>query len=219
MIKPFIVDELFELNEELGIAFIDDVIYIDNFYKNYEKIYKLLNNISVPNWKISSESKNFVDYYDCSYTIDTSCCSEKYAHGMIMLGELISKFFKEEKRFVPNSTNCRFNVFKNITYNRSNNLQHFPHIDTVYNVIVYLDKQCSGGTALYPDIERLHNTEHIDLFYDTSKINKKIIQAKPNRLAIFKGEQYHGGYIEDHNAYTGENWRINQVMFFEEYKE
>ena len=42
MIKPFIVDQLFEINEELGIAFIDDVIYIDNFYKNYEKIYELL---------------------------------------------------------------------------------------------------------------------------------------------------------------------------------
>ena len=219
MIKPFIVDQLFELNDELGIAFIDDVIYIDNFYKNYEKIYELLNNISVPNWKISPEGKNFVDYYDCSYIVDNYYCSKKYAHGMIMIGDLISKFFKEEKKFVPNSTNCKFNVFKNITYNRSNNLQHFPHIDTVYNAIVYLDKISSGGTALYPDIEQLHNTEQIDLFYNTSSINKKIIQAKPNRLAIFKGEQYHGGYIEDHNAYTGENWRINQVMFFEEHKE
>lgn len=219
MIKPFIVDQLFELNDELGIAFIDDVIYIDNFYKNYEQIYELLNNISAPNWKICPESKNFIDYYDCSYVVDNFRCSEKYANGMIMIGELISKFFKEEKRFVPNSTNCKFNIFKNITYNRSNNLQHFPHIDTVYNAIIYLDKICSGGTALYPDIERLHNTEQVDLFYDTSKINKKIIQAKPNRLAIFKGEQYHGGYIENHNAYTGENWRINQVMFFEEHKE
>ena len=219
MIKPFIVDQLFELNDELGIAFIDDVIYIDNFYKNYEQIYELLNNISVPNWKICPESKNFIDYYDCSYVVDNFRCSKKYAHGMIMIGDLISKFFKEEKKFVPNSTNCKFNVFKNITYNRSNNLQHFPHIDTVYNAIVYLDKISSGGTALYPDIEQLHNTEQIDLFYNTSSINKKIIQAKPNRLAIFKGEQYHGGYIEDHNAYTGENWRINQVMFFEEHKE
>ena len=198
MIKPFIVDQLFEINEELGIAFIDDVIYIDNFYKNYEKIYELLNNTSVPNWKISPNSKNFVDYYDCFFGIDNTYCSEKYVNGIMKIGGLISQFFKEEKKITPRSTNFNFNIFK---------------------TIIYIDKICSGGTALYPDIERLHNTEQIDLFYDTSKINKKIIRAKPNRLAIFKGEQYHGGYIEDHNAYTGENWRINQVMFFEEYKE
>lgn len=219
MIKPFIVDQLFEINEELGIAFIDDVIYIDNFYKNYEKIYELLNNTPVPNWKISPNSKNFVDYYDCFFGIDNTYCSEKYVNGIMKIGGLISQFFKEEKKITPRSSNFNFNIFKNITHNRSNDLQHFPHIDYAYNAIIYIDKICSGGTALYPDIERLHNTEQIDLFYDTSKINKKIIRAKPNRLAIFKGEQYHGGYIEDHNAYTGENWRINQVMFFEEYKE
>jgi len=219
MIKPFIVDQLFELNDELGIAFIDDVIYIDNFYKNYEQIYELLNNISVPNWKISPEGKNFVNYYDCFYGIDNSNCSQKWANGIIKIGELITQFFNEEKKLSPRSTDYNFNIFKNITQNRSSDLQHFPHIDHAYNAIIYLDKICSGGTALYPDIEQLHNTEQIDLFYNTSNINKKIIQAKPNRLAIFKGEQYHGGYIEDHNAYTGENWRMNQVMFFEEYKE
>jgi len=105
-----------------------------------------------------------------------------------------------------------FNYFKNNKKNVSNNFQHFPHIDNYYNALVYLDKICSGGTAIY-DMPSIVNTEQYNLLYDISNYSKRVIKAIPNRLVIFNGRQMHGGYIEDHNKYVN-NWRFNQVLFF-----
>jgi hypothetical protein len=88
-----------------------------------------------------------------------------------------------------------------------------PHVDYYLNCIIYLDKICSGGTAIY-DIKNLDNHEHLNLLYDVSNVPFKLIQAKPNRLVLFNGDRFHGGYISDHTMYET-NWRINQVVFFD----
>lgn len=216
MIKPIICDEMFAINDGLIPEFHDGVIYVDNFYKNYEDIYEMLNSSWVPNWKMCQKSKNFVDYYDCRYTIQNTNFGESFEIKIWSLIQLISYYFKDDRQINIGCSNYNFNFFKNIKTNVNNSLQHHPHVDVFYNALVYLDKQCSGGTAIYPEIDNLENDEASCLLFDVSNISKEVIQAKPNRLVIFDGKKYHGGYIEDHNAYTGENWRINQVMFFNE---
>ena len=214
MITPVIFDELFEFNDGLTPEFHDGVVYIDNVYKNYEDIHNMLNNSHVPRWKNSPSSKNFKDYYDCRVVL-----SDRYGnyHNRIeSLGQLIRYFYNVESDIAFTNSPYEFNFFSNINIGVSNNLQHHPHSDGIFNVVVYLDKISSGGTAIYPEIKELYNNEQENLLFDISNYSKNIIKAKPNRMVIFKGKKYHGGYIENHDSYVGNNWRINQVMFFDE---
>ena len=217
MIEPVVYDQLFEINDGLNVEFSEGVVYVDNFYKNYEEIYKILNNTHVPRWKNHEDGRNFIDYFDCRLELGNFFWNEKFRSKIKSLMQVISHFYSTDIKSLELLTaNYSFNYFKNIKRDVSNKLQHFPHVDGNFNVIVYLDKICSGGTAIYPDIKYLENKEQHNLLYDISGTEALIIPSKPNRLVIFKGDVYHGGYIEDHNAYTGENWRINQVMFFDE---
>ena len=213
MITPVILDELFEVNNKREvISFDNDVLIIDNWYKNYEDIYNFLSHTYAPRWKYVPESRNFIDYYDCRLLIINQQSSLPYMERMRnIFKSLFKEYYKDYSHFVYDSRSLEFNIYKNIKRDVSNNLQHFPHRDTKYNVIVYLDKVCSGGTSIY-DIEHIEDTEHFNILFDASNISKSIIPAIPNRCVIFHGNNYHGGYIEDHNKYV-EDWRINQTLF------
>jgi hypothetical protein len=215
MIEPVIYDNLFEINDDLVPKFKDGIIVIDNFYKNFDEIYSMLSNMKVNRWKASKDSRNFIDYYDCRLSIKNANFSEKYKKKIQFLMQLIGDYYKEVELEIM-SPNYSFNYYKNLLKGVPNNLQHFPHVDFAYNALVTFDKVCSGGTAIYHSIKNLENTEEDNLLYDISDLDAIIIPAKQNRLIIFNGSFYHGGYIENHDAYTGENWRINQVMFFNE---
>ena len=215
MITPVIFDDLFEINDDLVPKFKNGIIVIDNFYKNFDEIYSMLSNMRVNRWKASKESRNYIDYYDCKISIKNANFGEKYEKKIQFLMQLIGDYYKENRLKIM-SPNYSFNYYKNLLKGVPNNLQHFPHADFAYNALVTFDKVCSGGTAIYPNIKKLENTEENNLLYDISDLDAFIIPSKQNRLIIFNGGLYHGGYIENHDAYTGENWRINQVMFFNE---
>lgn len=217
MIKPIILDELFEINDGLTPEFNDGVIIIDNFYKNYDEIHDMLNNCSVPRWKCGLGSRNFIDYYDCRLKIGNDHHGKSFTTKINSLASLIKYFYNDPRNIeLKFGEEYEFNIYQNIKKDIPNTLQHFPHTDTCYNVIVYLDKICSGGTCIYPTIDALHNSEEQNLLFDVINYDKFIINSKPNRMVIFEGTKYHGGYIEDHNSYMNQNWRINQVMFFDE---
>ena len=213
MITPFIPEELFQVNENLKVELIDDHIIIDNYYKNFEEIHTHLNNMPVPRWKWSENGGNFKDYYDCRPKINTNFYSDIYVKDMTNLLSIIKNAFMEERNIFPmNADAYEFNYLKHINV-PDNNLQFYPHKDFPYAGICYLDKICSGGTAIYSEIDDLVNAESEYLFYDVADVDKKLIPAKPNRLVLFKADQMHGGYIEDHSKYK-EDWRITQVLFF-----
>jgi len=217
MIKPVIFDELFEINDGLTPEFNNGVIIIDNFYKNYSEIYEMLNNCSVNRWKSCEGSRNFVDYYDCRIEYSNVLFGESYVTKICSLIDLIKYFFEDNREIGIHHATYQFNVYQNIKKDIPSTLQHVPHVDNTYNAIVYLDKICSGGTSIYPTINDMPDNVGVqNILYDVSNLDKLLIESKPNRLAIFEGTRYHGGYIKDHNVYTGENWRINQVMFFHE---
>jgi len=212
MIVPFIPEDLFELNSNLKPKFNGEVIIIDNIFKNYEEILKVCNNMSVETWKITPTSRNFKDYYDCRLIVNNFFYSNKINNRLNLLISYIRKYFKE-KNDLKVEKELKINYFKHLKNNISSNYQFFPHYDYNYNAIFYIDPFENGGTALYENVN-IDNKEEENILFDISTLKiKQIIKSKPNRVVIFRGNQLHGGYIENHNIYYY-NWRINLVNFF-----
>lgn len=212
---PFLPEDLLKVGNYQITYFDEDVLIVDNWYENYEYFYEILQHIPLPRWKWTNEGRNFKDYYDCRPIINLNFIdNSKVDETLQTIQQIIEHYFNHQKPITLRTGLLEFNYFKNIKRDVSNNLQFFPHIDQSYNALVYMDKVCSGGTSLYPGIENLDNYEHDNLLFDVSSLDKKIIRSKPNRMVIFRGDIYHGGYIENHNEYV-DNWRINQVLLFD----
>jgi len=209
---PIIPEDLLEINDIKVTSFDDDILIIDNWYKNYDLLIQVLDNVALPRWKWSSDSRNFIDYYDCRPIINVNFDDrQKIQSYLNKISSLIVDYFNEGKGLKLYTDILEFNFFKNLKKDVSSNYQHMPHIDYNYNCIIYLDNISSGGTALYPDINKINNLEHNDLLIDVSTYDKRIVKAKPNRMVIFKGNVYHGCFISDHNKYVND-WRINQII-------
>jgi hypothetical protein len=214
MVIPFSPEDVFETHKDYEvISFEDEILVVDNWYKNFSRIKELLLNTPVPKWKASKESRNFVDYFDCRLILPIHVQSEKTDANMGPYVELAREYYGVKSLRLMNHL-YEFNYYKNVRTNVSSDLQHYPHVDHQINCLVYMDDVCSGGTAVYETSEAIPNKEEDNLLFNISKLNKKVIQAKPNRMVMFRGTKYHGGYIEDHNKYV-KDWRINQIMFFE----
>ena len=227
MIRPYVPEQLFDLSDNYKIVMENDVIIVDNIYKNYDEIYDLITNMPVPIWKYTASSHNFKDYYDCRPILKNwprlGFPSVHLQHQNVNeILEIIGDYYGELRLLEPVRVyDFEFNFFKHINLPPSSDYQFQPHLDYPYAGIVYLDKVCSGGTAIYDVDPFLNKGEHKELekeednvMADVSKFKiKHLIPAKPNRLVLFKGKQIHGGYIADHSAYLND-WRINQIMFF-----
>jgi hypothetical protein len=80
-------------------------------------------------------------------------------------------------------------------------------------MIVYLDKNDDGGTAVYNG-EWITNDERFNLMYpveDRFTIDR-IIPAKFNRCVIFPGNRIHGAWVDDYSK-LNDSWRCSQVRF------
>ena len=82
-------------------------------------------------------------------------------------------------------------------------------------MLVYLDKEEDGGTAVYEGTW-ITNNEQESLLYPVEDdfVLERVIPAKFNRCVVFPGNRLHGAYINDYNKYTGDKWRFSQVTFF-----
>jgi hypothetical protein len=214
---PFKIENVLELNDSYDVQFYENekILIVDNWYKNFDLLQEIVLQLPVTCWKTSQNGKNFVEYYDCKSSIGVHSEVDKKitSHYTNTILNLIEQFFKEKNLQIENGL-LEFNFFKNIKKNVDSKLQHFPHKDSKYNCIIYFDNVSSGGTAIYPEIEKLENKEHMNIMFDVSEYQINLIQSRPNRLVIFEGNKFHGGYIENHNQYV-DNWRINQVLFID----
>ena len=217
MVRPILIEELFELNNKLSPRFDGDIIVIDDIFKNYNDIFEICNNAVVEQWKTdnSDKARNFKDYYDCRLKLINNFPDySKVALRLNTLIKILSHYFKENPNNILAEKKLEFNYFKHIKKDVPINMQHFPHFDEYYNVIFYIDKFENGGTALY-EYADIVNREEQNLMYDVSKLKiKKLIKSKPNRCVIFNGSNLHGAYIESHNIYR-DNWRINMANFLQ----
>jgi len=221
--KTYIHDELFKMSEKWEPTFDGLTITIDNFYENPEAIHDFIMNRQFPMWKYSTERKslNGIEYNDCRIVDKIGHPTRKYFGEMERLLDICRKHF-HKGRYDWDLIH-EFNVFQTIT-EFDNKMQHYPHTDSSFdtpnklatlNMLVYLDKQESGGTAVYNG-EWISNDEHHGLLYpcqDEFELNT-IIPAKFNRCVIFPGNRLHGAHIEDYTKYSGDNWRVSQVQFF-----
>lgn len=222
MIKPIVPENLLEVGNYKIVSSEDDILVVDDWYKNFDELYDIVTNIPAPRWKWSDEGRNFKDYYDCRTRINFNFTDTRKID--LFLNEiklLINTKFNLKypiNQIKPRTGYLEFNLFKNLKKDVPQNLQHTPHIDgnddKSFNCIIYIDKICSGGTALYRKYYNNINDEHMNLLTDVSSHEKLILQAKQNRMVIFNSNIYHGGYIRNHNDYLCD-WRINQVFIFD----
>lgn len=214
MTIPYLHHHLFEINDNLEpkINHLGPYSYIsiDNFYKRPDNIHDMFEASWVQSWKNDENGKNFRDYFDCRLSIPMR------QHG----------FYNETKtvNYLKNLLNLQnyhcdkidTNIFSWINI-PDHNFQFKPHKDGSLNILVYLDKINSGGTALYRETPSVDVPEQIDIKFDLNnyKSDYYVIPSVFNRCVIFDGDISHGGYIDDHSKYSNGNWRYNTIYFLE----
>lgn len=224
MYKTHDVVELLKFRDVRDYVFEDNCIVIDDFYENIEDIHDYLTSRnSYPLWKYDAESdtRNSIDYNDCRVIDKIAFPNRVITSRYENLLNVCRKFYhRGEYHF---DWVFEVNCFQTKTVFDSN-LQHYPHIDSDFgapddfctlNMIVYLDKQEDGGTAVY-DGAWIRNNESINLLYPVEEefeLNK-VIEHKYNRCVIFPGNRLHGAYINNYESYSGDKWRYAQVNFF-----
>jgi hypothetical protein len=221
--KTFVLDDLFKFSSNFNAEFDGFALTIDNFYENAEDLHDWIQNRQYPMWKYSKErpSRNGIDYNDCRITDKIAHPTRIYETEMDRLLNICRKYFhKGEYNW---DRIYEFNCFQTLSV-FDNAIQHYPHTDSeldtpddesTLNMIVYMDKQESGGTAVYNGTW-LSNDEHLNVLYPVEERFEieRIIPAKFNRCVIFPGNRIHGAWIEDYNKYTGDSWRFTQATFF-----
>tara|TARA_A100001015_G_scaffold38437_1_gene42271 strand:- start:7672 stop:8367 length:696 start_codon:yes stop_codon:yes gene_type:complete len=226
MNKAFITDDLFEISKKIDPQWDGHTITIDNFYENAEDIYEWLENQQYPLWKYNPDretQKNGVEYNDCRLVSRIPHITRRFTQKMDMIYDICRQYFWKGDYDLHDNV-YEFNCFQTLKHFDST-LQHFPHIDSkldtpnelsTLNMIVYLDKEESGGTACYHG-EWIKNDESRNLLYPVKDIFEleRIIPAKFNRCVIFAGNRIHGAWIDDYNKYSEESgkWRYNHVNF------
>ena len=209
MFKPYLHDELFEINDDLNPILKDvgpyQYLSIDNFYKRPDDIFDMLSNSWAPNWKLDvHRGNNFKEYYDCRLAFPIQDKTIEFLKNIKLIKNDLGNTY---------CTTLYTNSFSWINA-PSSNYQFLPHEDDNLNVLVYMDKICSGGTALYENYKYMpHHVEDIDIRYNIEELKYHVIPSEFNKCVIFNGRIPHGGYIEDHNQYTNGNWRHNLVYF------
>ena len=221
--KTFILDELFKFSSNFNAEFDGFALTIDNFYENAEDLHDWIQNRQYPMWKYSKErnTRNGIDYNDCRITDTIAHPTRIYEAEMERLLNLCRKYYhKGEYHW---NRIYEFNCFQTLSV-FDNKIQHYPHTDSelncpdnesTLNMIVYMDKQESGGTAVYNGTW-LTNDEHLNVLYPVEERFEieRIIPAKFNRCVIFPGNRIHGAWIEDYTKYSGDQWRFTQATFF-----
>jgi len=223
MSKVFAWDNLLKQSENWDISYDGFALTIDNFYEQPDAIYEYLMKKDFPLWKYSTErnSKNGIEYNDCRVVDTIGHPTRIYYNDMERILNVCRKHWW---KFNYNwSQNFEVNCFQTIDQ-FDTTLQHYPHIDSAFNtpdhlstlnMLVYLDKEEDGGTAVYEGTW-ITNNEQESLLYPVEEDFKieRVIEHKFNRCVIFPGNRLHGAYINNYNKYKDDKWRFTQVTFF-----
>jgi hypothetical protein len=214
------MNNMFEINENLEIkreVFSDSLIYtIDNFYKNPEKILNFLIKTKAPIHKEKENpSYNQIYFDDRRHTIEANSINFVY--------NFLSKLCKEN----PVSYNLlltNMTRFKKLIFNDYINNYWWPHNDFGYTAIIFFNKNdTNSGTNLYlninPKEEPPKCPEHFSPWRKKSNYKLlKSIKPKFNRMIMFDGLKFCHGMNICNDDYFKEEYRINQVLFFQKNK-
>jgi|DEB0MinimDraft_6_1074348.scaffolds.fasta_scaffold07441_7 hypothetical protein len=197
------VDNIFEINNLENLQKNNFCLEMTNFYKNPDAVCELFNkqNPFVHKW-YEENSLNTVDFFDCRHDF----ISESFKKTE----EKIYKFLNRDL------TNVRGRVLTNfIKILKSNHEDNYwwPHVDsTLYNCIIYLNKEPCDGTNIYSQIKEKEGTEHSNPWQSKNKyILLQNIKAEYNKLVILRSNLYHGMAYNSHKF--NNTFRKNQVIF------
>jgi hypothetical protein len=211
---------MFEINEKNKIKkekIKNSFIYIiDNFYQYPEKVLNFfLSKKSEIHKKYENPSYNQIYFDDRRHTMHieeirpvyqflSSICNQKSSEQDLVQTNLI--------KFYPNN----FNDYKSNYW--------WPHKDEGYNGILYLNKNDEEyGTNLYQSLNHkgeppLKIPEHFQPWREKNNLKLiKSIEPKFNRMVLFDGLYFLHGMNICGDRYFGDEYRINQVFFFEKY--
>jgi hypothetical protein len=223
---------MFELSEDLKVVEEDllgsKIYYIDNFYKNPEKVSDYLFNRRVPMWKMNqTPTYNGVHFNDRRllkkdkrilkvYNFLSSVCGGRIVHEGFR-----SAISTNMTRFISNSFNDYVNNF------------WWPHIDYGYNCIVYFneDEENSGTNLYHPNVmntiewdQKNANSEQYMCWRPKERYYLlKTFKSVYNRCVLFDGKKFpHGMNISNDRFFSDiplkkrVSWqyhRCNQVFF------
>lgn len=213
--------KLFETNNlsDIKIKTINgvEIYYLDNFYKNPQDICDFLLENEPPLWKSGEDgSKNLIYFEDRRHAIKTS----EMAELSYSLGRIVGQ--KPEN---PNTIVTNFTRFLSHEFNDYSNNFWWPHRDSGYNAIIYLNKDIdyeNSGTNIYNRLDNsfIYPEEHRNPW--CSKKNWEVVASIPsiyNRMVMFNGKNFHAMNISDNTFFADKledaKFRMNQVIFFE----
>ena len=212
---------MFELNENLEIKkelFEGTVIYtIDDFYKNPKEVENYLfgKPNEIPLHKIYDKpSFNGVYFEDRRHDTEDNL-DIWYSFNLKKVYDFLSGLCGQGYEAPDIITNC--SRFKKHEFNDYKNCYWFPHIDSGYNGIVYFNDDEKHGTCLY---EVLVKPPDVNEHYQPWGAKKdfiviKTLEPKYNRFVFFDGYEFPHGMNICTDRYFGEEYRINQVFFFD----
>jgi len=222
--QPFSIDKMFRPSPQWNVQYDKEnqVITIDDFYEDPDTIYDWLTNADYPLWKYSEEIEtlNGKVYNDCRNTLAISHPTRMWEMNIERLSQICGNVWW--KKGYETAQAFEWNIFQTIEC-FDNKMQHYPHVDSpltqtdeasTINVLWYMDKEESGGTAVYNG-EWITNDERHSLLFPVEDQFEvaHMIPAKFNRCVMFPGNRLHGAWIDDYTKYTGDKWRISQVQF------
>ena len=206
---------MFRLNNRLQIkqeTLQESVIYyIDNFYLHPEKVEEYIFDKDTPLHKIEQKpSYNNIHFEDRRLIKE-----DERLHSVV---DFLSQICNQKPETHCIVTNMQ--RFSDNDFNDYKNYVWWPHQDNGYNGIVYFSNEC--GTNLYSTdtTDELPNApEH----YKPWRLREnyeilKTIEPKYNRLVLFDGFKFPHGVDICSDRYYGEEYRKNQVFFFQDYK-
>jgi hypothetical protein len=209
---------MFEISKNINVnleIFQESKIYIiDNFYEDPDSVLNFFLSHDADLWKKEeTPSYNSIYFEDRSHGLDSNEITKVYNFLSFLCNqdpindtELATNLFKLKK--------CEFNDYQNNYWS--------PHKDCGYTGIVYFnDGDQVSGTNLYenldPENEPPNCPEHFDPWRSKDKWRLvKTLIPRYNRLVLFDGFKFFHGMNICNQDYFGENFRFNQVFFFEQ---
>jgi hypothetical protein len=195
-----------------------DVLIVDNFFANPERILNFIDTTPAPIWKAGANTRNFIDYYDCRHIMGLAYFDPvkgtwpmEIDNTHAVLKSMIKHFYKVDVKYME-SYSLISNIFKNLKENKGGPR---PHQDggEVMTSVIYMNKDEDGASG---------TSFHTSKFNNVANINNLTFnehRAMNDFYAFHKlSEDGTNYYLEDYDKYWEEadyvESKFNRLVVF-----